>query len=85
MKRLGYSTSEALPKPPPLRQEEDGRVFETKFSKANNIPAKRGISRCDISSSNSVDQRLSLHLLEEHLLRHDVETNVMFDNTLLAH
>ena len=30
-------------------------------------------------------QRLSLHLLEEHFLRHDVETNVMSDNTLLAH
>jgi hypothetical protein len=30
-------------------------------------------------------RRLSLHLLEEHFLRHDVETNVMSDNTLLAH
>jgi hypothetical protein len=32
-----------------------------------------------------LDQRLSLHLLGEHFLRHDVETNVMSDNTLLAH
>ena len=72
-----------LPKPPHLRLEEDGRVFYIKFSEADNIPTKRGISMCD--QWRQLGQRLSLHLLEEHFLRHDVETNVMSDNTLLAH
>jgi len=29
--------------------------------------------------------QLSVHLLEDHFLRHDVETNVMSENTLLSH
>jgi hypothetical protein len=35
-------------------------------------------------TKRQLGQRLSLRLLEEHFLRHDVETNVMSDSTLLA-
>ena len=35
-------------------------------------------------TKRQLGQRLSLRLLEEHFLRHDVETNVMFDNTLFS-
>ena len=59
--------------PPPLRLEENGRVFKSKFGEADQMPTKRQLG-----------QRLSLRLLEEHFLRHDVETNVMSDSTLLA-
>ena len=42
----------------------------------------QSVGSVGVISVAQLGQRLSLHLLEEHFLRHDVETNVISDNTL---